>query len=638
VGGFTVERLLGWGACGWVYLARRGDTRFALKLQPLTELGGWARREAHILTRLEHPHVVRFQACGLYPEAAPCWFYLAMEYVEGRTLDVWVREENPGARRVAELLGDMARGLEALHAVGVLHRDLKEVNVIIREATGQAVLLDLGVGTYPGAPPLTEGVLPPGTARYRSPEAHAFQLRHGAWEDARYTATRADDLYALGVILYWMLTDTWPMAAVDTETEVRALLSRTPAAPQVLNPRVPEALSALCLELLAREPEGRPASASAVLARLEAMRAGMDERWDVPLCLEHDEQQAPPAPSVDAERAEEEWLAHGEKPPGPPRRGKKPRPLLVPIPVPVVRASPAEEAALVAGEEVALAPALRDGVPPPKPHEEEPTPREEGAHGFGPHMQGAPAPSMTAPEVKRRWPWNVAGVLGLACLVGAAWWGNGEMARHTRVVESRSAAVSPPVAFILPASVPATAPPEKEAPPVKMRQTPSPEKTQPLKSNRPLARAATVATLTACLGCASTPEVRDLPPLPCPEGAVEAMRKLGISVGDTASAAFDEWGEIPKVMTVRAGRAQLRVALGLGGLKGQTVSGQLYLGERVQGLFTTGFAQDGTPFPICLELFDISGKRGVTRKDASTNPDTARIWPEVRLRAVDRAR
>jgi hypothetical protein len=46
VAGFTVERLLGWGACGWVYLARRGDTRFALKLQPLTELGGWARREA----------------------------------------------------------------------------------------------------------------------------------------------------------------------------------------------------------------------------------------------------------------------------------------------------------------------------------------------------------------------------------------------------------------------------------------------------------------------------------------------------------------------------------------------------------------------------------------------------------------
>jgi serine/threonine-protein kinase len=572
-----------------------------------------------------------------------------------------------------------ARGLEALHAVGVLHRDLKEVNVAIREATGQAVLLDLGVGTYPGAPPLTEGVLPPGTARYRSPEAHAFQLRHGALEDARYTASRADDLYALGVILYWMLTDTWPMAAVDTETEVRALLSRAPVAPRVLNPRVPEALSALCLELLAREPEGRTASASAVLARLEAMREGMDERWDVPLCLAHGGD-APPAPPGDAEQAEDEWLAHGEKPPGPPRRGKPLRPALGPVaggapvgePVPVAREEGARGA--VAREE-GLAPAVREEPVPreealaPVVREEEargsvareeglaPVAREEGVRGAapregalapvaregvarvsGPAVLGGPAPAVTAPEVRRGWPWKVAVALGLACLVGAVWWGRGEIARLRHVVESRSAAVSPPVASPLPAAVPATAPPEKEAPPVKTRQTPSPEKPQPLKSARPLARAATTAALATCLGCASIPEVRDLPQLPCPEGAVEAMRKLGISVGGTMSATFSRLGEKKGYITVRPGGARLRVYDGPRSLDGLPVSGQLFLGERVQGLFTTGFTEDGTPFPICLELLDRSFERGVEREDASTNADSARIFSEVRLRAVDRSR
>ncbi|MFP2934507.1 protein kinase domain-containing protein, partial [Pyxidicoccus sp. 3LG] len=111
VGGFTVEAVLGYGACGVVFRARRGGERFALKLQSLAHMGRWPEREAALLMRVRHPNVVGFRGCGLYPDREPRGFFLAMEHVEGRTLRRWVEEENPGARRAAQLLRGLARGL-----------------------------------------------------------------------------------------------------------------------------------------------------------------------------------------------------------------------------------------------------------------------------------------------------------------------------------------------------------------------------------------------------------------------------------------------------------------------------------------------------------------------------------------------
>lgn len=162
VGGFVVEGLLGMGGCGAVFRARRGDACFALKLQSISALGGWAQREVDILRRMNHPNVVRFHACGLWLDTAPEWFYLAMELVEGRPLNRWVDEENPSSRQAAALALGLARGLAAAHAKGVLHQGLKESNIMVRDATGAPVPVDFGVGSYPGAPRLTRGVLPPG--------------------------------------------------------------------------------------------------------------------------------------------------------------------------------------------------------------------------------------------------------------------------------------------------------------------------------------------------------------------------------------------------------------------------------------------------------------------------------------------
>jgi predicted Ser/Thr protein kinase len=321
IAGFAVEGLLGTGGYGVVYRATRGGAEVALKLQPLDVRGAWPEREVSLLVRLRHRNVVGFRGCGLFPEGAPRGFYLAMEYVRGRPLPQWVDEENPGARRAAELMRGLAGGLEATHAAGVLHRDIKESNVVVREADGEPVLVDFGVGAYAGAPRLTAGVLPPGTPRYRSPEALAF--RRASRPGERYVASAADDLYALGVAFYWVLTGRHPFAEAQTPSEVEAVISLAPRAPRELNPRVPVELSALCLRLLEKRPEAR-GSATGLREALEAVLAGADASWEVPLCEAHSEGVTPDGhpEALEAwvpERATWEDSA-GE---APPRRGKR---------------------------------------------------------------------------------------------------------------------------------------------------------------------------------------------------------------------------------------------------------------------------------------------------------------------------
>ncbi|MCP3103752.1 serine/threonine protein kinase [Myxococcus sp. K15C18031901] len=293
IAGYTVEQWLGAGSCGVVYRARRGREVVALKLQSLEHLGGWAGREVAILLRLSHRNVVGFRDTGLHPVDAPEWRYLAMEYVHGRPLAQWLEEENPDAHGVARLALGLARGLEAAHAAQVLHRDIKESNVVVREEDGTPVLLDFGVGDYTGAPLLSHEALPPGTPRYRSPEALTFSR---AWPLGRYQPTRGDDLYALGVVLHGMLTGRPPFPDAESPEGVDAVIHQPPASPLEHNARVPEALAAVCLRLLDKRPDAR-GSATALCAALEACLSSSGEAgWQVPL-RDATTPGAPPAPA-----------------------------------------------------------------------------------------------------------------------------------------------------------------------------------------------------------------------------------------------------------------------------------------------------------------------------------------------------
>ncbi|MCY1074335.1 serine/threonine protein kinase [Archangium lansingense] len=277
VAGFTLEGKIATGSFGTVFKASRDGRSFAVKL---VRLGPRGEREVDALRRAQFPNVVSFLGYSLWPDDEPRFLVLALELVEGRPLDVWVREENPSALELLHrVLLPLAGTLADVHAAGVVHRDVKEANIIMREADGQPVLVDFGAAAYEGARRLTMQ-LPPGTPEYRSPEALRFARQ---WEGEPYPFGPGDDLWALGVVLYWLLTRELPFGDRHGPGLVRVILEETPVPPQALNPRVPPALSALCLRMLEKAPEARYADAVALEEALTDAEALADESWRLPL-------------------------------------------------------------------------------------------------------------------------------------------------------------------------------------------------------------------------------------------------------------------------------------------------------------------------------------------------------------------
>jgi eukaryotic-like serine/threonine-protein kinase len=316
--GYTVERQLGQGGFGTVYLASCEGQRCALKLLHLPRVGERAEREVSILTRLRHPNVVGILGHGYWPMAQPQFAVIAMEYVDGRRLDEWAHAENPTARQAARVLLGVARALAAAHADGVVHRDVKEANVMVRAVDGLAKLVDFGIGDYAGARDLTMDVLPPGTVDYRAPEAWRFLRDPNRPPDARYTAGPSDDLWAMGLVAYRLLTARFPFEGAEAFLLTEAILSQAPVPPHEANERVPKALSDACMRLLEKTPATRTPSALVLCESLEEALRGADEVWDVPLCDAYAEDSA----TTEGEGIDsfEQWQ---NQPGHRPRRGKR---------------------------------------------------------------------------------------------------------------------------------------------------------------------------------------------------------------------------------------------------------------------------------------------------------------------------
>ncbi|ATB48665.1 serine/threonine-protein kinase [Corallococcus macrosporus] len=597
IAGFTLGKRLGSGAFGDVYLATRDGEEVALKLQDLHRMAGWPERECAILLRLRHPNVVAFRAGGRFPGEQPRQFYLAMEYVRGRTLHQWVEEENPSARQVARLLRGMARGLEATHAAGVVHRDIKESNVMVREADGAPVLVDFGVGDFAGAPRLTQGVLPPGTMRYRSPEALAFRRASSSAMEPKYRCEPADDVYALGVVLYWMLTGRPPFLEVVTPTQIEAVISEAPLAPQGVNPRVPPALGELCLRILAKAPEAR-GSAADLRADVERALAAADATWDVPLCEWRQDAEAPepePWPEHDNDAALAMWVEAGDAPWRTPRRG------------PLPHKAPLEP------------PAAADA-----------------------------ASRVLAPGRAARW---AVLLVGLVCAVGVGRWvtapapdGMGNPSREVALAsgqpESGHAAPLPAPGPTHAAVTAEVAHPKKDELPVKQKPDSMTTPQQPASSARALKAAArTMVAVAACsgLGCPSGPQVRPAPPgEACPPGAEAAMERAGIRIGAGTGLLFVDGKGYGDPVPVREGRVQVELGPGFGTLSSGTAVGELIFADRVYGRFTQAYTRGGDFIPVCLEMVEQHGVRGLRRKSSDPSPGTAIVSNTAIVFAVER--
>ncbi|ADO75848.1 serine/threonine-protein kinase [Stigmatella aurantiaca] len=298
VGPWQVTGWRGRGNYGTVYQALKrgheGSGLVALKLAHFPEDKRFGR-EAELLSRIHHPHVPRLLDAGHWPHPSGAFYpYLAMEWVEGEPLYTWGQVHQPSSRQVLRVLAQLARALEATQAAGGVHRDVKGDNIVVMPAEAQAYLMDFGSGIWTGAPRITEEVLPPGTRPYRSPEAWRFQGKHRLHRTVRYEAAPGEDVYALGVTAYRLVTGVYPPPAWEPSAREDGQRSSTPirSPPQVLNARVALPLAVLIERMLAEAPDVR-GSAGAMAEALEeaAQRAGPEA--DVPLFGSKRTQEAP---------------------------------------------------------------------------------------------------------------------------------------------------------------------------------------------------------------------------------------------------------------------------------------------------------------------------------------------------------
>jgi serine/threonine protein kinase len=267
LGKYELLEVVGGGAFGIVYRARDTELERTVALKvprpgrlALPEEVERFLHEARSAAQLHHPHIVSLHEAG--QSEGTC--YLVYEFVQGTTLAEHLAKGGMSFTRAAELLAQIADGLDYAHRQGVIHRDLKPSNILVDQA-GQAHVTDFGLAkreTSESAPTQEGAML--GTPAYMSPE------------QARGEAFRVDgrsDIYSLGVMLYELLTGTVPFRGPPPML-VAQVLEEEPYPPRRLQETIPRDLENICLKALSKEPAGRYATAGALAEDLRCFLQG----------------------------------------------------------------------------------------------------------------------------------------------------------------------------------------------------------------------------------------------------------------------------------------------------------------------------------------------------------------------------
>jgi serine/threonine protein kinase len=297
LGPYRVLKVLGHGGMGIVFVAQ--DTRLgrqvAIKaMLPQLAVKPDARerflREAKTAAAIEHDNIVTILQVD-EDRGVP---YIAMPLLRGTTLESWLRAHEGQTLPLPVILKlgkQIAQGLAAAHAVGLVHRDIKPANIFLQatvvDPSGRGTLvptsplagdfrakiLDFGLARpSAGEQNLTQSGMILGTPAYMAPE----QARRGG------KVSHRTDLFSLGVVLYRLCTGRLPFLGDDMMSTLMATATEEPVPPRDINPNLPPSLSGMVLRLLSKDAEQRPASADEVVERIEALEAWLADAATTP--------------------------------------------------------------------------------------------------------------------------------------------------------------------------------------------------------------------------------------------------------------------------------------------------------------------------------------------------------------------
>ena len=384
VGPYELERMLGEGGMGQVWLARRADglyeRRVALKLlRPgLADPGLRLRftRERQILARLEHPHIARLLDAGISGDHQP---YLALEYVEGEPITDWVRARDPGVASRVQLFLQVCEAVSHAHTNLIVHRDLKPSNILLSPKGPR--IIDFGIAWATGASTLTHVGTAVGSPGFLAPEQVRGQ-----------PVTPASDVFSLGATLAYATTGDSPFGQGSSEVMLYRVVHEEP-----LLDGVPDALAPLLRTCLAKTPDDRPSTLQLSL-RLKEI-AARETHGPGP-------EAAPPRRAAADRAAPGPTAAH--RPPAPRATGagrpgpgtgaaQRPGPQGAGRPGAAQRPGPAQRPGQRAGRGAARGPAAERGRPGAergRPAEQ----RTQGSRSGGPREGAASAPRKPAPQ------------------------------------------------------------------------------------------------------------------------------------------------------------------------------------------------------------------------------------------------
>jgi hypothetical protein len=263
--GYEILAELGRGGMGVVYQARQTALRRIVALKMILG-GGHASAgdlqrfgtEAESIARLQHPHIVQIHEVGEHGGLP----YFSLEFCGGGSLEKRLAGTPLAPLQAAGVVEKLAQAMQAAHDKGVIHRDLKPANVLLAE-DGTPKITDFGLAKKLDEAGKTQAGSVMGTPSYMAPEQACGSIDIGP----------ATDIYALGAILYEMLTGRPPFRASTPVDTILQVIHEEPAGPRQLQSKVPRDLETICLKCLQKEPHKRYASAAALADDLARFRS-----------------------------------------------------------------------------------------------------------------------------------------------------------------------------------------------------------------------------------------------------------------------------------------------------------------------------------------------------------------------------